>query len=33
MIKACIFDIGGTLVKTDRAILVALAQALKQEGI
>ncbi len=33
MIKACIFDIGGTLVKTDRAILVALAQALQQEGI
>jgi|SRR3989338_7348359 len=33
MIKALIFDVGGTLVKTDRAILTALTQALHQEGI
>ena len=33
MIKAFIFDVGGTLVKTDSAILEALHQALAGEGI
>ena len=33
MIKAFIFDVGGTLVKTDEAILNALTFALKENGI
>lgn len=33
MIKAVIFDIGGTLVKTDKAILDATEKALAQNGI
>ena len=33
MIKAFIFDVGGTLVKTDEAILNALTIALKENGI
>jgi len=33
MIHAFIFDIGGTLVKTDDAILEALTRALRENGI
>ncbi|MDP3734744.1 MAG: HAD-IA family hydrolase [Nanoarchaeota archaeon] len=33
MIKAFIFDVGGTLVKTDEAILEALTRALREHGI
>lgn len=33
MIKAFIFDVGGTLVKTDEAILEALTRALHENGI
>ncbi len=33
MIKAIIFDIGGTLVRTDNAIISSIEIALREEGI
>ena len=33
MIKGCIFDIGGTLVKTDEALLKAIKMSLRKNGL